>query len=129
MKPNLDPRDLGLRFILGGSAVAACYLMLQIIPSQTFAGIFAAFPAVMVAAVTMAGIYDGSQQAADVAFGATAGMLGCTVCVVTAIIGMIYLHNLILSLILATLAWFFSAVFFIRVVQNLQRKSKNSVNR
>jgi hypothetical protein len=51
---KLDFKDLALRFVFGGTAVAACYIMLQIIPSKSFAGVFAAFPAVMAAAVIMA---------------------------------------------------------------------------
>jgi hypothetical protein len=47
---KLDWRDLTLRFLLGGAAVAACYIFLGLIPWKTFAGIFAAFPAVMAAA-------------------------------------------------------------------------------
>jgi len=123
MKPNLDIRDLALRFVLGGSAVAACYIMLQIIPSKSLAGIFAAFPAVMVAAVIMAGFFDSSRQAADVAFGATAGMMGCTVCVLTSVVAMTYLSNWTLSLLIGTLAWFISSVFCIRLVQRIMKKS------
>jgi len=81
---KLDIRDLGLRFIFGGLAVAACYVVLQFVPSKSFAGIFAAFPAVMAAAVIMAGHFGNSEQAADIALGASAGMLGCTICVLTA---------------------------------------------
>lgn len=120
---NLDMRDLALRFVLGGSAVAACYIMLQLIPWKSFAGIFAAFPAVMVAAVIMAGVFESSRQAADVALGATAGMLGCTVCVLTAVFCMIHINSWAISLLIATLAWFISSVIFIRLVQKLMGKS------
>jgi len=51
-----DFRDQGLRFVFGGTAVATCYILLQLIPSKSFAGIFAAFPAVMAASVIMAGL-------------------------------------------------------------------------
>jgi hypothetical protein len=123
MKQKFDIRDLTLRFVLGGSAVAACYIMLQLIPSKAFAGIFAAFPAVMVAAVIMAGVFDSSRHAADVAFGATAGMIGCTVCVLLSTISMTYLGNWVLSLLIGTIAWFISSVFSIRIVQSIMKKS------
>ena len=57
-----DFRDLGLRFVFGGTAVAVCYILLQLIPSKSFAGIFAAFPAVMAASVIMAGYFGSSSK-------------------------------------------------------------------
>ncbi|MEA4926859.1 MAG: DUF3147 family protein [Syntrophomonadaceae bacterium] len=117
MKQNLNMKDLALRFILGGSAVAVCYIMLQLMPWKSLAGIFAAFPAVMVAAVIMAGVFNNSRQAADVALGATAGMLGGAVCVITAQVCMTYLDSWSLSLLIATLAWFISSVACINLVQ------------
>lgn len=122
MKLNLDIRDLALRFVLGGSAVAACYIILQLIPWKSFAGIFAAFPAVMVAAIIMAGVFDNSQHAADVALGATAGMLGCTVCVLTTSVSITYLNNWAVSLLIGTLAWFLGSVVFVRLVQGIIKK-------
>lgn len=123
MKINPDIKDLVLRFVLGGSAVAACYVMLQLIPWKSFAGIFAAFPAVMVAAVVMSGVFESSQHAADVALGATAGMLGCTVCVLTSVLSMTYLQNWALSLLIATIAWFLASLVCIPLVQGIIRKS------
>ncbi len=69
---ELDLRDLGIRFVFGGTAVAACYILLQHLPSKSFAGVFAAFPAVMAAAVIMAGHFGSSEQASDIALGASA---------------------------------------------------------
>lgn len=122
LKKNSIIKDLTLRFLLGGGSVAACYILLQVIPWKSFAGIFAAFPAVMVAAVIMAGVFEGSRQAADVALGATAGMAGCTVCVLTAILCMIYLNNWAISLIIATIAWFFSSVVLIQLIQGFLKR-------
>jgi hypothetical protein len=78
---KFDFRDLGLRFLFGGASVAICFIMLQLIPSKYFAGIFAAFPAVMAASVIMAGHFGNSEQASDIALGASTGMLGCIFCV------------------------------------------------
>ncbi|MGR6835823.1 DUF3147 family protein [Syntrophomonas erecta] len=118
--------DLLIRFLLGGGAVAACYIFLQVIPWKSFAGVFAAFPAVMIAAVIMAGVFEGSKQAADIALGATAGMLGCTVCVIVAVLGFIYLQQWGLSLVIATIAWFISSLFFIKQIHHwLQKRAKH----
>jgi uncharacterized membrane protein AbrB (regulator of aidB expression) len=116
--------DLILRFILGGSAVAACYLLLLIIPWKSVAGIFAAFPAVMIAAVIIAGHFKGDKQAAQTAFGATAGMLGCTVCVVVAERTMHYLQNWFLAIIFSLIAWLISSTIFITFMNHYQLRHK-----
>lgn len=117
-------KDLSLRFVLGGGAVAACYILILLIPWKSLAGIFAAFPAVMVAAVIMAGHFDGDQQASQTAFGATAGMLGCTVCVIAAERTMYYMHNWSLAIVFSVIAWFLSSVLFIYLM-NHYRSKKN----
>ncbi len=121
---KLDFKDLALRFAFGGSAVAACYVMLQLIPSKSFAGIFAAFPAVMAAAVIMAGHFGTSEQAADIALGASAGMIGCTICVLTAVFCMEHLNSWGFSIIIAILVWFFSSYFATRLIHGLLEKIK-----
>lgn len=112
-------KDLLLRFVLGGSAVAVCYIVLQFIPWKSFAGIFAAFPAVMAAAIIMTGVFEGSQQASDVALGAVAGMLGCTVCVIATSLSLTYLQNWGLSLVVGLIAWFLCSVMFINFIQRM----------
>lgn len=119
MKPAYDKKELILRFCLGGAAVAACYILLQLVPWKSFAGIFAAFPAVMTAAVIITGAREGSCPAADIALGAAAGMLGCTVCVLTTMLCMSYLSSWTISLLIALLAWFLSSVGCIRIVQGI----------
>jgi hypothetical protein len=106
---KFDFRDLGLRFVFGGASVAICFIMLQLIPSKSFAGIFAAFPAVMVASLIMAGHFGNSEQASDIALGASAGMLGCIFCVLTANFCMEHLESWCLSLVVALSIWFFSS--------------------
>lgn len=121
---KLDFKDLTLRFVFGGAAVAACYVMLQIIPSKSFAGVFAAFPAVMAAAVIMAGYFGTSEQASDIALGASAGMIGCTICVLTAAFCMEHLNRWGLSISIALLVWFFSSYFATRIIQGFLGKMK-----
>lgn len=121
---KVDLRDMGLRFIFGGLAVAACYIVLQLVPSKSFAGIFAAFPAVMAAAVIMAGHFGSSEQAADIALGASAGMLGCTMCVLTATFCMEHLNRWGLSLAIALVVWFVSSYAAIMLMQGFLVKRK-----
>jgi len=123
---KLDFRDLGIRFVFGGAAVAACYILLQNLPSKSFAGIFAAFPAVMAAAVIMAGHFGSSEQASDIALGASAGMLGCTVCVLTATFCMEHLNRWGLSLGIALVVWFFSSYAAIILMQGILEKRKGN---
>lgn len=113
---KFDWRDLTLRFLLGGAAVAACYIFLGLIPWKTFAGIFAAFPAVMAAAVIIAGTRESSQKAADVALGAISGMMGCAFCVLSAIIFMNMYSSWSLALILSLIVWFISSAICFRFV-------------
>lgn len=108
--------DLLLRFVLGGSAVAGCYLLLEVIPWKSFAGIFAAFPAVLAAAVIMTGWAEGSQPAAELALGATAGMLGCTVCVAVSLGAMSLGLGWWTSLLLSLTAWLVSSLVFVGLV-------------
>jgi len=112
-------KDLTLRFILGGAAVAVCYLFVQLIPWKSFSGMFAAAPAVMVAAVIMAGVSEGSKHAADIALGATAGMMGCAVCVITTGLVMNYFHAWGLALLISLIAWFISSMIFIKLIHGL----------
>lgn len=125
---ELDFRDLGIRFVFGGTAVAACYVLLQYFPSKSFAGVFAAFPAVMAAAVIMAGQFGNSEQAADIALGASAGMLGCAVCVLTATFCMEHLNRWSLSLVIALIVWFFSSYAAIMLMQGILEKRKRKGN-
>lgn len=125
---KLDIQDLGIRFVFGGTAVAACFILLQLFPSKSFAGIFAAFPAVMVAAVMMAGYFGNSVQASDIALGASAGMLGCTICVLTAAFCMEHLNRWGLSLVIALLIWFLSSYSAIVIMQGILEKRKGKGN-
>ncbi|MGB9939460.1 DUF3147 family protein [Methanosarcina sp.] len=119
---KLDFRDLALRFAFGGTAVAACFILLQIIPSKSFAGIFVAFPAVMAASVVMAGYFGTSEQASDIALGASAGMMGCAICVLTSVFCMEHLNRWGLSLNIALSIWFFSSYSATRLIHGLLEK-------
>ncbi|RXA21853.1 DUF3147 family protein [Methanosarcina sp. MSH10X1] len=119
---KLNFRELAIRFAFGGTAVAACFILLQIIPSKSFAGVFIAFPAVMASAVIMAGYFGTSEQASDIALGTSAGMMGCTICVLTAVFCMEHLNRWGLSLVIAISVWFFSSYSATRLIQSLLEK-------
>lgn len=125
---NRQIKDLVLRFFLGGAAVAACYILVQVIPWKSFAGIFAAFPAVMIAAVIMAGVFQGSKDAGDVALGAVAGMMGCTVCVVTSYSVMAFTGQWGVALMIALIAWFVSSALFIKIITRIKDRHINQAD-
>jgi hypothetical protein len=98
--------------------------MLQLIPSKSFAGIFATFSAVMAASVIMAGHFGNSEQASDIALGASAGMLGCTFFVLTVNFCMEHLESLGLSLVVSLSIWFFSSYVASQLIHFFLEKIK-----
>lgn len=100
-------KEIAVRFIMGGLAVVMCYVVSVYSPVKFIGGVFAAFPAVMGAAIMLSGIQDGSKEAAEVAKGAVSGMIGCTACVLAALYMIKYLNSWILGLFGAVIVWFF----------------------
>lgn len=103
-------KDLLIRFILGGAAVMVSYLVTVISPWKILAGMFAAFPAVMITAVIMMGVVSGSKNAAKVANGSVYGMMGGVVCVATVLFVLQVSGNWILSIFLGLVLWLASSV-------------------
>ena len=116
----MNGKDLLLRFILGGAAVAISYLVTVVSPWEILAGIFAAFPAVMITAVLMVGLSSGSKNAANVARGSVYGMIGCVVCVATVWTSLTITNKWGFSIILGLLLWLASSVF----ISSCKRKIK-----
>lgn len=108
-------KDLLIRFVLGGGAVMVSYLITVISPWKILAGIFAAFPAVMITAVLMMGIDSGSKKAAKIANGSVYGMIGGVVCVATVWIVLEFSNNWPLSLILGLIAWLSSSILVAKI--------------
>ncbi len=102
--------DLLLRFLLGGTAVMASYLITVLSPWKILAGIFAAFPAVMLTAVLMMGLASGSMKAAKIAKGSVFGMIGGVVCVITVFITLQLSHQWLLSIALGLILWLISSI-------------------
>lgn len=108
MKINM--KECLIRFLLGGLAVVACYVVSVFSPAKLLAGVFAAFPAVMVSAVSMAGVREGSRSAGEVAGGAVAGMFGCAACVLAALYFIGRLDSWPLGLATAVAVWLVTAL-------------------
>ncbi|WHX98595.1 DUF3147 family protein [Neobacillus sp. DY30] len=115
-------KDLMIRFMLGGAAVMVSYLITVISPWKILAGIFAAFPAVMITAVLMVGIASGSKNAAKIANGSVFGMIGGVVCVATVWTVLQVSGNWTLSIVLGLLFWLGSSI----IVSTFRDKLKNS---
>jgi hypothetical protein len=100
-----DIIELGMRFLMGGLAVVVCWIVSAYAPVKFISGVFAAFPVVMVAAVSMAGMRDGNRVAAAVARGAVAGMIGCAACVLSALFFIRTLNSWPLGLGISLIVW------------------------
>lgn len=107
---KISLKECWLRFFLGGLAVAACYIISVYSPVRLLGGVFAAFPAVMASAVSMAGVREGDRAAAEVARGAVAGMVGCAACVLAALHFITALSSWPLGLAVAVAVWFITAL-------------------
>jgi uncharacterized membrane protein (GlpM family) len=90
--------------------VAISYLVTVVSPWKILAGMFAAFPAVMITAVLMMGIISGSKNAAKVANGSVYGMIGGVVCVATVWYVLQISQNWFLSIILGLIFWLVSSI-------------------
>jgi hypothetical protein len=106
----MNTKDLIIRFLLGGAAVMLSYLVTVISPWEILAGIFAAFPAVMITAVLMMGIVAGSKNAAKVANGSVFGMIGGVFCVATVWFVLNASGNWLLSIGLGLVSWLVSSI-------------------
>lgn len=106
----MNKQDLLIRFFLGGTSVMLSYLVTVLSPWKILAGIFAAFPAVMLTAVLMVGIASGSNKAGRIASGSVFGMIGGVVCVITVLLVLQSSHQWVLSIILGLVLWLGSSI-------------------
>jgi hypothetical protein len=101
-----DFQDIFIRFIVGGTLVVAVYILASLLPWHSLAGIFAAFPGVMAAAVSLAGWRQGDETAAEVAKGSIVGMIGSTACVLATLFILGFIKIWWVALLIAILVWF-----------------------
>lgn len=71
-------KDYGIRFVLGG-AVSVLAALLSHWATPRFGGIFTAFPAILLASLTLIGEHDGQEESAEDAEGRVAGALALVV--------------------------------------------------
>lgn len=123
----MNKKDLMIRFILGGTAVMLSYIVTIVSPWEILAGIFAAFPAVMITAVLMMGVTSGSKHAAQVANGSVYGMIGGVVCVVTVWLGLKMSDQWFFSVCLGLVFWLGSSIMVSRLRGHVKRLMVSSV--
>jgi hypothetical protein len=114
--------DLLVRFLIGGTAVMLSYLVTVLSPWKILAGIFAAFPAVMITAILMVGIASGSKKAAKIAKGSVYGMVGGIVCSITVLIALQMSQNWLFSIIIGLVLWLGSSVAIYRFKDFVKNK-------
>jgi hypothetical protein len=119
-------KDLLIRFILGGTAVAISYLITVISPWKILGGIFAAFPAVMITAVLMGGMVSGSKSAAKIANGSVFGMIGGVFCAVTVWIVLTVTNNWLLSILLGLIVWLGSSILVAAMKERIMLKTERN---
>ncbi|MFC4102244.1 DUF3147 family protein [Paenibacillus xanthanilyticus] len=116
----MKAKELLLRFALGGLAVVLSYVASVLLPWKALGGIFAAFPAVMIVAVMMVGISQGSDKAAAIARGSVYGMTGCAACVIAVLVALRATGLWWFSLLLGLLVWFASAFALFKLRDRVQ---------
>ena len=117
-------KDLLIRFLLGGTAVMLSYIVTIISPWKILAGMFAAFPAVMLTAVLMMGIASGSKNAAKIANGSVYGMIGGLICVATVLVVLELSSNWIFSIVFGLIAWLCSSIFISSLREHIVKSTK-----
>lgn len=73
-----NPKDYAIRFVLGGVVSVVASLLGHWV-TQRFGGIFTAFPAILLASLTLIGEHDGNEASAEDAAGGVAGALALVV--------------------------------------------------
>ncbi|RIX50477.1 DUF3147 family protein [Paenibacillus nanensis] len=121
----MKTKELLLRFLLGGASVSLSYIASVWIPWKALGGMFAAFPAVMIAAVFMVGVTQGSEKASAIAKGSVYGMAGCAICVLAVLFILQATGDWWLSLGIGVIAWFVSAVAMLKLRVTIQSRVKN----
>lgn len=124
---QLKKSDLFMRFILGGTAVSLSYLITVVSPWKILAGIFAAFPAVMLTAVIMVGIASGTKKATNIAKGSVYGMIGGIICVIAVLLSLQETSNWLLSITIGLISWLVSSISISNIRQRAARKAVSQV--
>jgi threonine/homoserine/homoserine lactone efflux protein len=119
----MNKQDLFMRFLLGGAAVSLSYLITVVSPWKILAGIFAAFPAVMLTAIIMVGIASGTKKATNIARGSVYGMMGGIICVITVLLSLQETSNWLFSISIGLISWLVSSVAISTIRERATRKA------
>jgi uncharacterized membrane protein (GlpM family) len=119
----MNKQDLFMRFLLGGTAVSLSYLITIVSPWKILAGIFAAFPAVMLTAVIMVGISSGTKKATNIARGSVYGMMGGIICVIAVLVSLQETNNWLFSITIGLVSWLVSSVTISTLRERAARKA------
>ncbi|HAW71853.1 MAG TPA: hypothetical protein DHD79_12590 [Firmicutes bacterium] len=117
---NKSSQDYLLRFLVGGSILVLVYILSAVLPWKTLAGMFAAFPGVMAAAVILSGWRQGDGAAADTAQGSVYGMVGGLVCVIVTVLVLSLGGYWLLALAAGLVAWLSSSILLHAIVRRIR---------
>jgi uncharacterized membrane protein (GlpM family) len=116
-------KEYGLRFLFGGIATAAVGIIATVFGPEV-AGLFLAFPAILIASLTLLGNHHGNAAAGSDALGAAFGAVGLLA--FGAIIWSLSQHVPgVLTLALATVLWFIVSVVIWLVFDASRRRRKD----
>jgi uncharacterized membrane protein (GlpM family) len=113
---SMAPRELGIRFAFG-AGVSLLAAIVSTVAGARVGGLFLAFPAILLATLTLMAQKDGLRPARDDARGAIFGTLGLVAFALVAAVTLTRWHPA-LSLVAATVAWAVVSVLAYLVVRS-----------
>ena len=116
--------DYLIRFLVGGSILVLVYVLSAILPWKIMAGMFAAFPGVMAAAVILSGWRQGDTVAAETARGSVYGMVGGLVCVIITVLVLGFGGHWLLALVAGLGAWLSASILLHAIVRQVREKRR-----
>ena len=116
--------DYLIRFLVGGSILVLVYVLSAILPWKIMAGMFAAFPGVMAAAVILSGWRQGDAVAAETARGSVYGMVGGLVCVIITVLVLSLDGHWLLALAVGLASWLSASILLHAIVRQIREKRR-----
>jgi hypothetical protein len=116
--------DYLIRFLVGGSILVLVYVLSAILPWKIMAGMFAAFPGVMAAAVILSGWRQGDTVAAETARGSVYGMVGGLVCVIITVLVLSLDGHWLLALAVGLASWLSASILLHAIVRQVREKRR-----
>lgn len=117
-------QDYLLRFMVGGSILVMVYILSAVLPWKVLAGMFAAFPGVMAAAVILSGWRQGNEAAADTARGSVYGMAGGLVCVIVTYLVLSLRGHWLLALAGGLVAWLSASILLHTITRRIRQSRR-----